>query len=214
MPVYRNSEGEIIEERTHAGREDAKKTAAPTVKQEGSLPPVPSDGPAPSTAEFSYDAPTRRVGEARSSGDDPHTRLVGSRRSSSDKERMAKKAKKTDAMDDPVVGWLVVVDGPGKGRSFQLGYGANSIGRAREHRVPLDHGDDQISREVHAVVTYDPRGRKFYVQHGEGRNLTYLNDVPVLQPTELNSCAHIVIGNTTLRFIPMCGEIFDWQDTE
>src|SRR5262249_54795631 len=39
--------------------------------------------------------------------------------------------------DDPVVGWFVVVDGPGKGRSIEIGIGANSIGRDRGQKVCL-----------------------------------------------------------------------------
>ena len=117
-------------------------------------------------------------------------------------------------MDDPVVGWLVVVEGPGKGRAVQLGYGSNSLGRGATDRVKLDFGDDQISRNGHAVVTYDPRGRRFYVQHGGGTNLTYLEDKPVLTPAELPPLGKIGIGNTVLRFVPFCGTEFDWQDSD
>ena len=117
-------------------------------------------------------------------------------------------------MDDPVVGWLVVVEGPGKGRAVPLGYGSNSIGRGATDRIKLDFGDEQISRSGHAVVTYDPRGRQFYVQHGGGTNLTYLGDQPVLAPTGLPALSHISIGHTVLRFVPLCGAEFDWQDTE
>ena len=117
-------------------------------------------------------------------------------------------------MDDPVVGWLVIVEGPGKGRAVQLGYGSNSLGRGATDRVKLDFGDDQISRNGHAVVAYDPRGRKFYVQHGGGTNLTYLGDKPVLTPAELPPQGRIRIGNTVLQFVPFCGTEFDWQDSE
>ncbi len=32
--------------------------------------------------------------------------------------------------EDPVVGWVVVIKGPGRGTSVPLGYGMNSIGRS------------------------------------------------------------------------------------
>ena len=118
-----------------------------------------------------------------------------------------------DGMNDPVVGWLAIVEGPGKGKALRLGYGSNAVGRGDTARVQLDFGDDQISRGGHAVVTYDPRGRKYYVQHGGGKNLTYLGDQPVLSPTELPAHSHISIGATVLRFVPLCGDAFDWQDT-
>lgn len=44
----------------------------------------------------------------------------------------------------------------------------NSIGRASDERVALDFDDELISRKGHAIVTYDPKGRKFYIQHGGG----------------------------------------------
>ncbi|MCG5539349.1 FHA domain-containing protein [Halorhodospira sp. 9622] len=116
--------------------------------------------------------------------------------------------------DDPVVGWLVVERGPGRGTARELGYGMNSIGRAKDERVSVDFGDHEISRHNHAVVTYDPRGRRFYVQHGDAKNLTYVNDSPVLQPVELAGGEQIALGDTVLRFVALCGPDFDWQDNE
>jgi len=115
-------------------------------------------------------------------------------------------------MQDPVVGWLAVVAGPGAGGFVRLGYGMNSLGRADDQRCKLDFGDEKISRSSHATVTYDPRGRKFYLQHGGGQNLTYLGDIPVLQPAELKGGELITLGDTTLRFAPLCGPDFDYQD--
>lgn len=179
------------------------------------------------------DRDTDRVGESRgSSGGDPvsrqtaqtdvgddRTRLVGARGRQSASRRPAETAPRggataADPMDDPVVGWLVVVDGPGKGASVSLGYGMNSIGRAPTERVSIDFGDDEISRSQHALLTYDPKGRKFFIQHGGGRNLTYLgtNNQPVLSPIELKGGEEISIGSTKLRFVAFCGSDFDWDD--
>lgn len=114
--------------------------------------------------------------------------------------------------DDPVVGWLVVVSGPGRGKALALTYGMNSIGRSSDERVRLDFGDEQISRKGHAMVTYDPRGRRFFVQHGGGANLTYLEEQPLLVPSPLSGGEMISLGETTVRFVPFCGPDFDWQD--
>lgn len=119
-----------------------------------------------------------------------------------------------DALFDPVIGWLVVIKGPGAGNSLILGFGKNTIGRSKSERICLDFGtqsDSLISREKHAIITYDPKGKKYYVQSGDSINLTYLNGDPVLTPTELVGGEDIVLGETTLRFIPFCGEDFDWQ---
>ena len=119
-----------------------------------------------------------------------------------------------DAMQDPVVGWLVITNGPGQGRALPLGYGRNSIARGPNARISLDFGDLEISRDEHAVLTYDPKGRRFYLQHGGGTNLTYLNEQPVLVPTELKGREIIWLGQTQLRFVPFCGEDFDWQSLD
>ncbi len=115
---------------------------------------------------------------------------------------------------DPVVGWLVIVQGPGLGASLRLGMGQNTIGRGADARVRLDYGDMQISRSNHASVTYDHRGDTFYVQPGNGVNLTYLEDDPVLGATPLPNRARITIGETTLRFVALCDGSFSWNERE
>lgn len=119
---------------------------------------------------------------------------------------------KRDPMADPVVGWLVVTDGPGRGAALPLGYGKNSIGRAETERVPLAFGDDEVSRVEHAVLTYDPRSRKFYLQSG-GTNLTYIEgrDEPVLTAMVLTGGEELLVGKTRLTFVPFCGPHFDWH---
>jgi hypothetical protein len=117
-----------------------------------------------------------------------------------------------DLPEGPVVGWLVVVEGPGRGKSVTLGYGMNPIGREAFNRVVLSFGDMEISRTKHATVTYDPRGRKFFIQHGESSNLTYVGESPVLAPMELKSGDVIRLSDTTvLKFIPLCGDDFNWD---
>jgi hypothetical protein len=138
-------------------------------------------------------------------GEDERTRIVGARKAAG-----APAAK--DFLEDPVVGWLVIIEGPGKGMSLKVGYGQNSIGRAPNQRIRLDFGDDQISREDHAFIVYDPKGHKFYVRNGSSANLTYVGDIPVLAPVELLETADLTIGGTILRFVPFCGPHFDWQE--
>ena len=117
------------------------------------------------------------------------------------------------AMHDPVVGWLVVIEGPGKGSAVQIGNGQNTVGRD-ESRIRLDFGDPQISRTDHAVISYDPRANQFYIQQGKGVNLVYLEGSPVLAPTLLEHGSTISIGGTTLRFVAFCDDKFRWKDAE
>ena len=109
----------------------------------------------------------------------------------------------------PVTGWLVVVDGPGKGSAAQLGFGHNTIGRGPAMRIRLDFGDRKISRDTHATLTYDPKGNAFYLQ--QGKNLAYIEGEPVLNPVRLEAGALIGLGDTTLRFVPFCDDAFTWE---
>ncbi len=111
---------------------------------------------------------------------------------------------------DPVVAWLVVVEGPGRGAALAVGYGNNRIGRAPAENISVDFGDEEISRENHATLTFDGRHRRFYLVPGQGRNLVYVNDEPVMAPLELKGGEDIMLGATKLRFVPFCGKAFDW----
>jgi len=110
------------------------------------------------------------------------------------------------------VGWLVVVDGHGRGSAFTLFDGVSLIGRATDQTVCLDFGDNSISRASHAVIAYDAETRKFYLGHGGKTNLVRLNNRPVLSTEEMGSGDLVRIGETTLRFVGLCGNDFQWHD--
>ena len=113
---------------------------------------------------------------------------------------------------EPVAGWLVVVKGPGRGNFCPIFVGMNSVGRDSSQRISLSFGDESISREEHAFITYDEEQRCFYLQHGGKSNLVRLGPSPVLSPTELKPNDIIRIGRTTLLFVPFCGPDFSWTD--
>jgi hypothetical protein len=122
--------------------------------------------------------------------------------------------KSAETASDPVVGWLVVVKGPGRGNALQLGYGFNDIGRDASQRVRLDFGDEKISRLKHVRLFYDARARKFSLTLGDGINPTYVRGEALLAPTELKSGDRIQLGDTDLLLVALCGENFEWQDEE
>lgn len=119
-----------------------------------------------------------------------------------------------DFMSDPVVGWLVVTKGPGKGAGLALGKGMNTIGRGADNRVVLDFGDGSISREKHCVVTFEPKRRVFFIHNEGGTNLTYVGDAVVLQAQQLHNGEVIQVGDTEMRFVAFCGEDFAWDEEE
>ena len=114
----------------------------------------------------------------------------------------------------PVVGWLVIIAGPGLGRDLRIAPNDNYIGRDPDMHICLDFGDQAISRRKHAILTYDPLNNDYSIQHGDGKNLTYVNGARVLAKSArtLQSHDRIRIGATELLFIPLCNENFCWAN--
>ncbi len=110
-------------------------------------------------------------------------------------------------------GWLVVVDGPGFGHSFRIVSGAVMIGRGEGQGIKLDFGDNSISRHNHAAIAYDEEQNRFYIGHGGTSNIVRRNGRPVLGTEELRHADLIRIGQTTLRFVALCGADFKWDMT-
>lgn len=112
---------------------------------------------------------------------------------------------------EPVVGWLVGLNGEVYGESFELRSGKNFIGRSASMDVSL-HGDNAISRDKHAILIYEPKARIFIAQPGESRELFYLNDEVVLNNQKLKKNDVLCLGNTKLMFVPFCDENFCWEE--
>ena len=72
---------------------------------------------------------------------------------------------------DPAVGFLICIEGPHRGTDFRLVSGRNFIGRAAAMDVSLPD-DDTVSRESHALVTYDANHYAFSLSSGQGRGIT------------------------------------------
>jgi hypothetical protein len=113
---------------------------------------------------------------------------------------------------DPVVGWLVCIEGPERGRDYRLHSERNFIGRSEKMDICL-RGDETISRENHAIISFNPRNLTFKLQPGDGRGLVYLNGDDIDAATILKPYDLIELGQTKLLFIPFCGERFQWQNS-
>ena len=113
---------------------------------------------------------------------------------------------------EPVVGWVVVVQGPGRGSFKPVYVGMNSLGRDASQRVCLDFGDETISRQEHAFITYDDELRRYWVQNGGKANIVRLGNEALTTPHELKGNDMIRIGKTVLRFYPVCSADFSWTD--
>lgn len=114
---------------------------------------------------------------------------------------------------DPVTGWLVCVEGPEKGRDYRIHTEKNYIGRSDTMDISLK-GDDSISRANHAVLTYDPRKRRFSISKHEGRGLVYVNGEEIDGRSALSSYDVIEMGDSKFIFVAFCSDKFDWEDGE
>lgn len=152
--------------------------------------------------------------------DDPVTMPLSSLKNHS--EGMQLNAK-TSAIIDPVaalsqerrltVGWLVCIKGKDFGIGFAVKDGINYIGCSAEMDIAL-HKDNREVKEKHAVIYYVPKQKKFIAEPGKTRDLFYLNGEVVLNPVEIKKQDVLTIGNTSLMFVPFCGEDFNWEDAE
>jgi hypothetical protein len=110
---------------------------------------------------------------------------------------------------EPVVGWLVCLDGPERGRDFRLHSEKNFIGRATTMDVCIA-SDDTISREKHGVVIFDPKKLIFWILPGDASGLVYLNHEIVHSPTQFKADDVLEIGQSKLVLVPFCGEKYNW----
>jgi len=164
--------------------------------------------PAPPARSPVAEAPTpRRSGRVK-------TRLLGIDHSNDRLEELKSQDSPDDAEIRFPVGWMVVVDGPGRGSAFTLAPGVSSIGRGEDQAICLDFGDTAISREGHAMVAYDEESRSFYLGHGGKSNIVRLNGRPVLTTEQVNEGDMILIGETSLILAALCGPDFNWSDSE
>ena len=111
---------------------------------------------------------------------------------------------------DPVVGWLVCVEGKEKGRDYRIHTDNNFIGRSDKMDICI-RGDETISRENHAIVSYDSIDKIFYFSPGDGRSIVRLNDKAIFQTVEIKPYDRITVGKTKLVFLPLCGPDFEWS---
>ena len=121
--------------------------------------------------------------------------------------------KRTEFHQDPVVGWLVIVGGPGLGAFRPIYEGNNTIGRASSQRIPLDFGDDAISSEEQAYLRYDSIDRKYLLVPNLAKtNIVAVNEKKPTGAVELSAMDLVTVGRTQLAFVPFCGMEFDWSE--
>jgi hypothetical protein len=112
---------------------------------------------------------------------------------------------------EPVVGWLVCIEGPEKGKDFHIWAKNNTIGRSEKMDICIK-GDTTISRENHARLAYDEKHNNFHLIPAENTNNIYLNDEPIYVPSVIEAYDMIEFGESKLMFVPLCDDRFNWKD--
>lgn len=153
------------------------------------------------------------AGRAGRSAGRVKTRLLGFQADEAATDVFAAQAKSPAPSTEVMfpTGWLVVISGPGRGASFALHNGVSQIGRGDDQTVRLDFGDTSISRNNHAAIAYDDEQGQFFLGHGGKSNLVRLNGSPVLSTEEMSDGDEIRIGETSLKFVALCGDEFTWN---
>lgn len=111
---------------------------------------------------------------------------------------------------DPVVGWLVCISGKSKGLDYKIHSDNNFIGRSKSMDICISD-DNTISRENHAIISFDTKYNKFYFSPGEGRAIVRINEKSIFSTIELNDYDVIEIGETVLMFVSFCSDKFRWS---
>lgn len=110
---------------------------------------------------------------------------------------------------EPVVGWLICIQGVEKGRDYRLIDKRNFIGSGENMDVCIK-GDSKIEKENNFVITYNEKQRIFVISPGQTGNIIYVNKKPVYETIKLENYSLIEIGDTKLVFIRFCGDNFTW----
>lgn len=111
---------------------------------------------------------------------------------------------------EPVVGWLVCIEGPDKGKDYKIWGRINRIGSSSKMDIAVK-GDSTISGEDAARLGYDPKKNNFRLIPGNNKNNVYVNDDVVDMTVYLKPYDVIEMGQTKLAFIPFCSPRFSWE---
>ena len=93
---------------------------------------------------------------------------------------------------------LVIIGGPGAGNIRPIYPGLNAVGREASNRVPLDFGDDTISRRQHALIVVDAVTGTMQIRDGGKINPIVVNGAIISGQAALTFGDTIELGTTTL----------------
>jgi hypothetical protein len=112
-----------------------------------------------------------------------------------------KRLDSTEAGTRPVVGWLVCIEGPDRGKDYRLHAEKNFIGRDSSMDICLAR-DESVSRSKHAIFVFDPKKRNYWLYPGDAQGLVYLREELVNTPMQVGPYEVIEVGSSKLVLVP------------
>jgi len=107
----------------------------------------------------------------------------------------------------PVVGWIVVLNGPDMGKDFRLVCGDNYIEISYDSHVAVK---EKQKEDLKAVITFDTADRRFFI-YGINNTSIYINEIKAMDLRILKNYDIIKINFTELLFVPLCNDYFNWK---
>lgn len=201
--------GHIYDEKTYTACPYCSQAGSSGIRPlENSVPDFPRTAPLGGAPDFPKTAPL----DTSSAPDFPKTAPLDAPapKAAPKKEMSATIAlNSNDEGISPVCGWLVVTEGEKKGTPFVIHSEKNSIGRGTHFDINLSF-DKAISKDGDAIITYDSRGKKFFITLSAGKNNIYRNGALLLTPEEIKDYDVLEIGTTKLVFRSFCNEEFTY----
>lgn len=111
--------------------------------------------------------------------------------------------------NDFIVGWLVCIEGPEKGRDYRIFHGINKLGRSDDMDIVIKD-DMTISREKVCSVVYDMKTNKYYLMPAVN-GFIYVNGEIVQESIELKTGDNISMGQSTFMFVAFCTDDWKWE---
>ncbi len=109
---------------------------------------------------------------------------------------------------EPVVAWLVCIEGKERGRSYLLHAGRNFIGRAIKSDICIAD-DREVSGEDHCSIVFEPRRVVYMLARGNGESVL-INGKALESTYILVGDEEIQVGSSKFIFIPYCKEGRTW----
>ncbi|VAW75536.1 hypothetical protein MNBD_GAMMA12-2753 [hydrothermal vent metagenome] len=116
----------------------------------------------------------------------------------------------------PVVAWLVIIEGVGEGSYVPIFTGPNLIDFSKYEDDVQQYKQELcaelgVKEKAQLQINYDKKSPHYSLQYG-GSGSINLNNISIQETAILSAYDRIKIGNTVMMFIPFCGEYFQWPD--